>query len=77
MKLYFYGMLKTSLLRFLFLACTLAVYSKVQCQEIQSNTSIAAQFQQLNKGISVLYIAAHPDDENTQLLTFLTKGETF
>ncbi len=66
-------MLKNSLLRFLFLACILPIYSKVQSQEIQSNAGIAAQFKQLNQGISVLYIAAHPDDENTQLLTYLTK----
>ncbi len=70
-------MLKTRLLGCLIFAFILAVCSKAHSQEIQSDASIAAQFKQLKQGLSVLYIAAHPDDENTQLLTYLSKVKHF
>ncbi|MEQ8240681.1 MAG: PIG-L family deacetylase [Cyclobacteriaceae bacterium] len=36
---------------------------------------IYAKLQQLNTVGSVLYVAAHPDDENTQLITYFAKGK--
>ena len=41
----------------------------------QTNTnapSILLQLQKLNKVGSILYVAAHPDDENTRLLGYLS-----
>lgn len=70
-------MLKPSLFLFLLFALLQAFITNAQPQETPSNSTITAQFKQLNQGISVLYIAAHPDDENTQLLTYLTKVKHF
>src|SRR4051812_10747557 len=39
----------------------------------QSASEILFNLQKLGQGGSVLYIAAHPDDENTRLLTYLSK----
>ncbi|HMW38954.1 MAG: PIG-L family deacetylase [Saprospiraceae bacterium] len=43
----------------------------------QSNTSseILDRIKKLNVLGSVLYVAAHPDDENTRLITYLSKGQ--
>ena len=43
----------------------------------QNNLAIEQSFKQLQTGISVLYIAAHPDDENTQLLSYLSQVKHF
>lgn len=42
---------------------------------INNSADIFLQLNKLNVLGSVLYIAAHPDDENTRLLAFLSKGE--
>lgn len=39
-----------------------------------NSSQILSQLHQLNTVGSVLYIAAHPDDENTRLIAYLTKG---
>src|SRR5688500_8870567 len=39
----------------------------------QSSSEILLGLKKLNTLGSVLYIAAHPDDENTRLLTYLSK----
>ena len=41
----------------------------------QSSSEIYHQVQKLNTLVSVLYIAAHPDDENTRLITHFTQHE--
>ena len=41
----------------------------------QSSSEIYHQVQKLNTLVSVLYIAAHPDDENTRLITHFTQYE--
>ena len=41
----------------------------------QSSTEIYQQIQKLNTLASVLYIAAHPDDENTRLITHFAQAE--
>ena len=38
-----------------------------------SSNEILLQLQKLNTVGSVLYVAAHPDDENTRLLSYLAK----
>jgi LmbE family N-acetylglucosaminyl deacetylase len=43
-------------------------------QEIRTSGDIQLALQRLNTLGSLLYIAAHPDDENTAFLTYLTKG---
>lgn len=43
----------------------------------QGSSDIARQLDRLNVLGSVLYIAAHPDDENTQLLAWLTQEKHF
>lgn len=44
----------------------------LQAQQLQWNSSrILLEIEKLNSTASVLYIAAHPDDENTRLITYL------
>lgn len=49
----------------------------LHAQQIRPNSSsqIYQQLQQLNKLGSVMYLAAHPDDENTRLISFLVHHE--
>ena len=42
-----------------------------------SSAEILLQFKKLNTLGSVLYIAAHPDDENTRLLAYLAKEKLY
>ena len=62
-------------LKYYFLVCTLFCHysSSSQNPQLQNNLAIDQSFKQLQTGISVLYIAAHPDDENTQLLSYLSQ----
>lgn len=52
----------------------LVVFSKLTAQKPQTPTpsEIYFQMEKLNVLASALYIAAHPDDENTRLITYLT-----
>src|ERR1700724_3137776 len=45
-----------------------------QVPQSLNSAEIFLRLKKLNVLGSVLYIAAHPDDENTRLLTFLAKG---
>jgi len=49
------------------------VKSQVQAQS-QSGAAILQSFDRLKESASVLYLAAHPDDENNRLLAYLGKG---
>ena len=42
-----------------------------------STPSILQELRRFREMGSVLYIAAHPDDENTQLITFLARGRNY
>ena len=42
-----------------------------------NSADIYLQLKKLNVLGSVLYIAAHPDDENTRLLTYFANGELY
>jgi len=61
------------------LVCTaglmLAVNSMAQYQKPAPSAQIYGQLQQLNNLTGVLYVAAHPDDENTRLLSWLARGQ--
>ncbi|HRO76403.1 MAG TPA: LmbE family protein, partial [Crocinitomicaceae bacterium] len=44
---------------------------QAQSTDVWSSSKIQLEIQKLNTVGSVLYIAAHPDDENTRLLAYL------
>ena len=53
----------------------LTVYSSnLLCQE---GAQIFKQLKKLNTLASVLYIAAHPDDENTRLIAYLANEKKY
>ena len=60
-----------------YLSCFFFFFFSFYCQAQEINQPNAAEIkaglQQLNVVGSVLYIAAHPDDENTRLLAYLAK----
>ena len=71
-------MQKTLLLSLITLLFTLQIIKAQQPQKLNS-VEIYNQIQKLNFLGSVLYIAAHPDDENTRLISYLsneTKART-
>lgn len=57
----------------------LSLPNEADCQSPQSWTSadMYLAFQKLNVLGSVLYIAAHPDDENTRLITYFSKDKLY
>src|SRR6476620_7991468 len=64
--------------RILFLALCFLTFSKPHAQVAPvTSGEIYLGLQKLNVLGSVLYIAAHPDDENTRLLTFLAKDRLY
>lgn len=62
-------MQKTSIFTFLFLLFTIAV--SAQAPKKPTSSEIYHNLQKLNFVGSALYIAAHPDDENTRLISYL------
>ncbi len=64
------------LYRFIFCAALLfpGFFANAQPPAINNSADIFLQLKKLNVVGSVLYIAAHPDDENTRLLAYLSKG---
>lgn len=64
--------------RSLTLFFTLLIYSlSAQVPSGSSSSEIYQQIKKLNVLGSVLYIAAHPDDENTRLLAYLAKEKQY
>jgi LmbE family N-acetylglucosaminyl deacetylase len=59
-----------------FLGCSLFLFtiSKAQTPKISSPTDIYHAVQKLNFLGTALYIAAHPDDENTRLISYLSNN---
>src|SRR5579872_6023167 len=55
----------------------LTKYSIAQTSESGSASDILLGMKKLNVLGSVLYIAAHPDDENTRLLAWLSKDKLY
>jgi LmbE family N-acetylglucosaminyl deacetylase len=68
--------LLTNSLFALFLFC-IAQSHQAQPMRISTTSEIQIALEKLNVLGSVLYIAAHPDDENTSLMAYLSKGEKF
>jgi LmbE family N-acetylglucosaminyl deacetylase len=68
-------MKKSSLVLFLLLLQSFAVYS--QPEEKYNASEIQLAIKKLSVLGSVLYIAAHPDDENTRLITFFSKEKLY
>ncbi len=52
-------------------------FSFAQAPATYNSADIYLQLKKLNVLGSVLYIAAHPDDENTRLLTYFSNGALF
>ena len=57
----------------LFFLLALIIHSKNYAQDQLSASEILQQLKRLKVLGSVLYVAAHPDDENTRLLTYFNK----
>ncbi len=55
----------------------IAAEASGQPQPVRSAAEIQIALQKLNTLGSVLYIAAHPDDENTAVLAYLSKGKKY
>src|SRR4249920_1853694 len=62
---------------FLLLFFTIVNHSVAQIPETPNASEILLQMKKLNVVGSVLYIAAHPDDENTRLLAWLSKDKLY
>lgn len=61
----------------IFTFCFQYFYSEAQTPATYNSADIYMQLKKLNVLGSVLYIAAHPDDENTRLLAFLAKEKLY
>ncbi|RZK52558.1 MAG: LmbE family protein, partial [Pedobacter sp.] len=59
-------------LSYLFILLFFPFVLNAQMQQLNA-AEIASSIAKLNVKASVLYIAAHPDDENTRLLAYLAK----
>jgi LmbE family N-acetylglucosaminyl deacetylase len=66
--------IRTSFLSFFIFYISLA---KAQTPPTYNSADIYLQLKKLNVLGSVLYIAAHPDDENTRLLAYLSKEKQY
>ena len=56
----------------LFFAATLVM---AQSYELKTTAQIYGDLLKLERGVRVLYIAAHPDDENTRLIAWLENSQ--
>jgi LmbE family N-acetylglucosaminyl deacetylase len=62
------------LLSLLIAHCSLLMEAKAQAPKTYTSSEILLGLKKLNVVGSVMYIAAHPDDENTRLLAYLANG---
>ncbi|MCR6720875.1 MAG: PIG-L family deacetylase [Chitinophagaceae bacterium] len=62
---------------FLFFFLAAATNLQAQYKKAWSSGEIREGIRKLNVLGSVLYVAAHPDDENTKLITYLSRGELY
>ncbi len=70
-----FGLMKRILLSALFLTITISVFA--QTAPPSDIGTIEQNFKKLNVLGSVLYVAAHPDDENTRLLAYLAQEKHY
>ncbi|RYG02871.1 MAG: hypothetical protein EOO02_09620, partial [Chitinophagaceae bacterium] len=68
-------MMKKSTLFLLLVVCGLA--SVAQAPAVYTSSDIFLGIKKLKVLGSVLYMAAHPDDENTRLLAYLSKERLY
>ena len=57
------------------LLLSMAFNMNAQDYELKSTVDIYKDIQELQKGVRVLYLAAHPDDENTRLISWLENDQ--
>ena len=57
------------------LLLSMAFNASAQDYELKSTVDIYKDIQELQKGVRVLYLAAHPDDENTRLISWLENDQ--
>jgi LmbE family N-acetylglucosaminyl deacetylase len=57
--------------------CLLLLFAKAQTPSFPTSGDIYLGLKKLNVLGSVLYVAAHPDDENTRLLTYFSKDRLY
>ncbi|RXK83926.1 PIG-L family deacetylase [Filimonas effusa] len=62
---------------FLFLLALVSLRMRAQGPQSQTSAEIYRNLQKLNVLGTVLYVAAHPDDENTRLLAYLAREAQF
>ena len=65
---------RNSLIAFCFFVFTFSL-SQAQKPERYTSSEILKKIQKLNVLGTVLYIAAHPDDENTRLIAYLSNHD--
>lgn len=64
--------------QFVQLLCTFAVFSlQLNSSAAQSSSDIFRRIKKLEETTTVLYIAAHPDDENTRLIAWMSNEKLF
>jgi len=68
---------KRSIYAFFSLALFLGTQAKAQDGRIANAAELQIALQKLNVLGSVLYVAAHPDDENTAVLAYFSKGRKY
>ena len=56
---------------------SIAIYSFAQSPETYTSSEIFQQIKKLNVLASILYIGAHPDDENNALLPYFAKEKLY
>ena len=61
-------------MKFRFLLSFLIVSIGLQAQTPKTSSEILHELTKLQNSTSVLYLAAHPDDENTRMISWLTNG---
>lgn len=61
----------------LILAVSVSFFARSQTPQALSSSDILVGLKKLNVLGSVLYVAAHPDDENTRLLAYFAKGKLY
>lgn len=66
-----------SVLQFPALVCVLSMASIFARAETNTPAAILQDLQSFREMASVLYVAAHPDDENTVLIAYLARGRNY
>lgn len=60
-----------------FISCILSISAVAQTPKTYTSSELLLQLKKLNVLGSVLYIAAHPDDENTRLLAYMANEKLY